>query len=261
MSALRTTRMLLRASVMTSMQYRADFFFDLFYAFAELAWTIVPMLVVFGARPSISGWSLDEALLVTAWFTFLKGVLEGLVTPSLVSTIEQLRRGTFDFVLLKPVDAQLYGTIGKLQLPSVTDLVAAVMIAVIALHRLHHHPTASQLVVAALLTLCSLCILYALNVLALCVAFFVARIDNLAYLLAAVFDAARWPASVFRGGMRVFLTFVVPLGVMTTYPPLALLGRLSAKSVGVAVGVAMAALLISRLAWLRSIAAYRSAGG
>ena len=261
MSALRTTRMLLRASVMTSMQYRADFFFDLVYSAAELAWTLVPMLVVFGARPTIAGWSLDEALLVTAWFTFAKGVLEGIVTPSLVSTIEQIRRGTFDFVLLKPVDAQLYGTLGKLQLPSAVDLVAAVTIALVALHRLHHHPTPTQLATAALLTLCSLCILYALNVLALCVAFFVARIDNLAYLLASVFDAARWPSSVFRGGMRVFLTFVVPLGIMTTYPPLALLGRLSTRAVLLAVGAAIVALVGSRLAWVRSIAAYRSGGG
>ncbi len=261
MSGLRTTRVLLRASVMTSMQYRADFFFDTFYAVAELAWTLVPMLVVFGLRDRIAGWSLDEALLVTAWFTLCKGVLEGIVTPSLVATIEQIRRGTFDFVLLKPVDTQLYATIGKLQLPSLTDVVAAVVIGIVSLRRLHHHPSLLELGGAALLTACALCILYSLNVLALCVAFFVARIDNLAYLLAAVFDAARWPASVFRGTMRVLLTFVVPLGIMTTYPPLALLGRLAPASFAVAVGVAIAALASSRLAWLRSISAYRSAGG
>ena len=198
---------------------------------------------------------------MTAWFTLSKGVLEGLVTPSLVSTIEQIRRGTFDFVLLKPVDAQLYATVSKLHLSSLNDVVGAFVIGTVALARLHHVPSAAQLAAAALLTVCAMALIYSLNVLALCVAFFVARIDNLAYLLAAVFDAARWPASVFRGAMRVFLTFVVPLGLMTTYPPLALLGRLSLRSIAVAVAVAVASLAASRLAWLRSLAAYRSGGG
>ena len=52
------------------------------------------------------------------------------------------------------------------------------------------------------------------------------RLDNLIYLFNSVFDAARWPASVFRGVWRIVFTFVVPLALMTTYPALALLGRL-----------------------------------
>jgi len=254
-------RVLARASVLGSLQYRAEFFFDAVRSLFDAAWMLVPLLVVFGIRKQIAGWDVNEALLVTAWFTLLKALLEGIMTPSLVATVEQIRRGTFDFVLVKPVDAQLWASIGKVETASASDLLVSIGIGVVALARLHHVPTLVQCLAAALVTLAGVAILYSLNVLALCVAFFVARVDNLAYLLAAIFDAARWPAGIFRGGMRIFFTFVLPLGLMTTYPPLAILGRLSPSAMAMAFAVAALALVISRLVWIRALASYRSGGG
>ena len=98
-------------------------------------------------------------------------------------------------------------------------------------------------------------------VLVVSIAFHVGRIDNLAYLLDALFDAARWPSTVFRGAIRIAFTFVLPLGLMTTYPPLALLGRLSPSAIVGAVAVAIGLVFASRLVWLRAVRAYRSAGG
>ena len=85
------------------------------------------------------------------------------------------------------------------------------------------------------------------------------RLDNLIYLFNSVFDAARWPASVFRGVWRVLFTFVVPLALMTTYPALALLGRLDAATAARALGGALAFVLLARAVWRRSIGHYRSA--
>src|ERR1019366_9680392 len=72
-------------------------------------WTasaLVPLLVLFGARTSVAGWTWPEALLVVAAFTTLKGVLDGAIQPSLGNVVEHVRKGTLDFLLLKPVDAQ-----------------------------------------------------------------------------------------------------------------------------------------------------------
>ena len=69
-------------------------------------------------------------------------------------------------------------------------------------------------------------VLYSLKILAVSAAFYVVRIDNLAHLFDAVFDAARWPAPIFRGAVRFVFTFVIPLALMTTYPARALLGTL-----------------------------------
>jgi ABC-type uncharacterized transport system permease subunit len=76
-----------------------------------------------------------------------------------------------------------------------------------------------------------------------------------------IFDAARWPSSVFRGVLALLFTFVIPLALMTTYPALALLGRIDASRVAIALGIASAFLVLSRLAWRRAVRQYTSAGG
>jgi ABC-2 type transport system permease protein len=58
---------------------------------------------------------------------------------------------------------------------------------------------------------------------------------------------------------RVLFTFVVPLALMTTYPALALLGRLDARTTGLALLGAAAFALFARAVWMRSIGHYTSA--
>jgi ABC-2 type transport system permease protein len=84
-------------------------------------------------------------------------------------------------------------------------------------------------------------------------------VDNLAFLFSSIFDTARWPVTVFRGAWRALFTFVVPVALMTTYPALALLGRLDLKTAALAVGGAVAFSLFSRAVWVRSIGHYTSA--
>jgi ABC-2 type transport system permease protein len=57
----------------------------------------------------------------------------------------------------------------------------------------------------------------------------------------------------------VLFTFVIPLALMTTYPALALLGRLDAATALAALGGALAFMAAARLVWKRAIGHYRSA--
>ena len=63
-------------------------------------------------------------------------------------------------------------------------------------------------------------LLYSLWILIVSAAFIVVKVDNLTYLFSSIFDAARWPASVFRGAVKFFFTFVIPLAhPLTTCRP------------------------------------------
>ena len=61
-------------------------------------------------------------------------------------------------------------------------------------------------------------LLYSLWILTVSAAFYVVKVDNLTWLFGAIFDAARWPSSVFRGAVRAVFTYVIPLALMTTFP-------------------------------------------
>ncbi|HUL58672.1 MAG TPA: ABC-2 family transporter protein [Anaeromyxobacteraceae bacterium] len=249
----------LRASAATAMQYRVEFLVEGALALFWTAWSLVPLLVVFGRRPSVAGWTFDEALVVMGWFTVMKGVLEGAVNPSLTTVVEHIRKGTLDFVLLKPADAQFLVSTAKFEPWRVVDVLGGVAIFAVAFHRMGRAPGAGEIAIALVLLVCASLVLYSLWILVVASAFYVVKVDNLSYLFVSIYDAARWPVSVFRGVLRLVFTFVVPLALMTTFPALALLGRLSPLSAAQAFLGALLFAVLARMVWVRSIGKYTSA--
>ena len=251
----------LRASLLLAVQYRFDFVAEGIVGVFWLSTALVPHFAVFQARERIAGWTFGEALMVVGWFTLLDGVLEGAVSPSLLAVVDHIRKGTLDLVLLKPADAQFLVSTARLQPWRVVHGVAALLIFGWGFRLLGRGPSFLALLSAAVMLVVAVAVLYSCGVLTVSAAFYAVRLDNLTHLFSAVFDAARWPVGVFRGAVRTFFTFVIPLAVMTTYPALALLGALPATTLVAAVAAAVAALALSRAVWLASLAKYTSAGG
>jgi len=249
----------LRASLATAMAYRLDFLLSGVISLWWMLWTLVPLWVLFSKVDAVAGWTMPEALLVVAWFTTLRALLEGLINPSLNALVEGIRTGTLDFVLLKPADSQFLVSTRSFVPFKAFDLIAAGVIIGVALARIGRIPPLANMAVALVLLLAAATVLYAIFILVACAAFWVVRLDNLTYLFGSIFDAARWPLQVFRGGWRFLFTFIIPLGVMTTYPAMALLGRLETRTACFALAVGAGFALLSRLAWQRSIGAYTSA--
>ncbi|HKQ62814.1 MAG TPA: ABC-2 family transporter protein [Candidatus Polarisedimenticolaceae bacterium] len=249
----------LRTSTLTLLQYRVDFFVD---GLLELLWAVtalVPLFVVFTARREVAGWSFGEALLVTGWFLLLQGILEGAINPSLTSVVDHIRRGTLDFVLLKPADAQFLVSTAKFQPWRATNVVTAAIVFGYAFHLLGRVPSLGGVLAAGLLLVTSTLLLYSLWILTVSAAFYVVRVDNLTFLFSSIFDAARWPSTVFRGALSLLFTFVIPLALMTTYPALALLGRLGGSTLVLVVAGSCLFALLARVVWLASIGRYTSA--
>ena len=252
-------RVQLRLSALLAMQYRwelfADAFFSVFWTFTAL----LPLWLVFEERPRIAGYTFAEALVVLGFFTILQGVLEGAIHPSLGTVVEHVRTGTLDFVLLKPADAQLLVSTARFAPFRVLNVLAGIAIVVRAFVLLDRWPSAIDLFLCLVLFVSAVSILYGLWILTVSAAFYVGRIDNLRFLFTSIFDAARWPATVYRGALGFVFTFVIPLALMTSYPAWALLGLLEPWRVVTALAFGLAFSLASRVVFLRALARYTSA--
>ncbi len=248
-----------RASVNQSMQYRLDFAIQGAMSVFWLGFNLVPLLVLFRVRDSVAGWTVDEALIVIGWFTALRGVLDGAINPSLVDVVERIRTGSLDYVLLKPADAQFLVSTARFSPWKIVDVFGGLGIVAVAFARMGRVPAPADIAFAAVMMLASLLILYALWMIVISAAFWVVRLDNLAFMFSAVFDAARWPIHVFRGAWRFVFTFIVPFAVMTSYPAMALLGKLNTSTALAALAGAIAATALARIIWLFAIRNYTSA--
>ncbi|MCB9555084.1 MAG: ABC-2 family transporter protein [Deltaproteobacteria bacterium] len=251
----------LRMSILLALQYRLDFVVGALLSLIWIAAALVPLVVLFSQRSAVAGWRWHEALIVVGFFTALKGVLDGAIRPALQDVVERIRLGTLDYVLIKPADAQFLVSTTRFELFRVVDVVAGIALVVIALAYGGHWPSAAAIALCLLLLFAAALILYAIWIMVLCLAFIAVKVDNLSFLFASIYDAARWPAGIYRGVVSFVFTFVIPLAVMTTYPALALLERLSAQRTLSALATALVFALLARVAWLASIRRYTSAGG
>jgi ABC-2 type transport system permease protein len=249
-----------RISAASAMAYRANFLVQGVMSMMWAGLTVVPLLVVFHDRDALGGWDWPSALILMAYFMAVRAVLEGLISPSLADLVEKIRTGSFDYVLLKPIDAQAMISASHYEPWRVFDLLGAVAIIVYAFAlRPEGPPSISGVVLGIALFGSGVLASYALWMLCAAASFWVVRLDNLMYLLGAIFDVGRWPIQVFRGAWRFAFTFVIPVAVMTTFPAMALLGTLGARSTLATAGGSLALLAISRVVWRTAIRSYTSA--
>jgi ABC-2 type transport system permease protein len=252
-----------RMSALAAMQYRLDFLVRGLIAFLWSALTLIPLLVVFRVREEVAGWTFPEALVVVAWFTVLRAVLEGAVSPSLTAVVEHVRKGTLDFVLLKPADAQFLVSTARFEPWRLVDVAGALIVFGYAFSKLGRWPSPAQIATSLLFLALAVLILYSIWILVVSAAFWVVKVDNLSYLFGSLFDVGRWPIDVLRGVWRGTLTLVFtvvfPVALMTTYPALALLGRLDVKTAALALGGGVVFAVVARQVWRRALAMYTSA--
>lgn len=256
---LRLALVQLRISTSAAMAYRSDF---LLAGVMELVWmalVLLPLVILYEGRAEVAGWDRPSAFILAAYFIAVRGVLECVVSPSLVDMVERIRSGAFDYTLLKPVDAQAMISASSYEPWKIFDLIGAIGLVIYAFVLKGAPPAAPDLVLGIVMFGSGVIAMYALWIICASASFWVVRLDNLTYLLGAIFDTARWPVQVFRGVWRVVFTFVIPVAVMTTYPAMGLLGRLDAPTAAAAIGGSLALLAVSRLVWRAAIRNYTSA--
>jgi ABC-2 type transport system permease protein len=260
---LRLLQLQLRTSALLAAQYRWDFLVDGLISLVWAATAVAPLIIVYSGASNrgIPGWTAEEALVVTGWFIVLQAILDGAINPGLQAVVDHIRKGTLDFVLLKPADAQFLVSTSRFQLWRVTSLVTGGVIFFIAFSRMHRLPSAVGTLQSLVLLGIATLTLYSMWILIVSAAFYVVKVDNLTYLMGSIFDAARWPATVFRGALKLVFTFIIPLALMTTYPAEALLGRLEPVTLLYALGASLAFSTAARTVWLFSLRRYSSAGG
>ena len=249
----------LRLSILAALEYRVGFWSD---GVVGVAWSLgglVPLIVALDHLPSVAGWSAWEVVLLTGFYLVFSGVFGAFLQPALGESMNHIRRGTLDYLLLRPVDALVSCLVAAFSPWSLLEVLAGVAMAIVAAIQLEVSPSVEQVAMLAGVVLAGLVSLYALGVMILSLSFRALQLQNLTFLMETALDFAHWPISVFRGPLKLVFTFVIPFAVMTSYPVQALTGALAREQVGGALLTALSLALLARLAWRRALRGYTSA--
>ncbi len=259
MSYLRLFLAFLRVSVLGELAYRVNFFVQLFQSLVELVTALAGLAVIFSYTQTLAGWRPDELLALVGVYFLVGGVIGLVIQPGMEALIESVRDGTFDFMLTKPEDAQLLVSAQRVEVWKFIDIALGGAVLVSALIRLGEKVGAGQAGAFAVMLLAGGVILYSFWLILATLSFWFVRVENILEIFRSMYEAGRWPVSVYPGWLRFALTFVVPVAFATTVPAEALTGRLSTDTLLGAVGLAAVLLVVSRVFWRIGLRRYSGA--
>jgi ABC-2 type transport system permease protein len=259
MNALRLFGVYFRVGAMNELQYRANFFVQLFQSALALVTGLIVLNLVFNYTASLGGWSQPELLAVMGVHFLVGGLIRTLIQPNMERIMADVERGTLDYALTKPVDAQLLVSLREVRIWQVVDVIVGIVVLVVALERMGGvvGPEAALGFVVALLF--GALTIYSFWLLITTSAFWFIRVGEVTELFGSFYQAGRWPVGLYPDWLRVGLTFLVPLAFAVTVPAEALTDRLTLTTLLLAAVLAAGVAWLARFAWKRGLRRYGSA--
>lgn len=248
-----------RISVLNETAYRVNFFIQLFQSLLELGSALAGLAVIFSYTTALGGWRPDEMLALVGVYFLIGGIISLVIQPGMSALIDSVRDGTLDFTLTKPEDAQLLVSIQRVAVFSLIDLLMGLGVLVTALIRLREAIGGWQAAAFIGMLVAGCIIVYSFWLILASLAFWLVRVENLLEIFQSMFQAGRWPVSLYPGWLRFGLTFIVPVAFATTVPAEALTGRLSAGTLWGALGLAVILFGLARLIWRLGLRRYSGA--
>jgi ABC-2 type transport system permease protein len=259
MNTLRLFFTFFRVSILNETAYRINFFVQLFQSLLELGTALAGLAVIFTYTNTLGGWSPDEMLALVGVYFLIGAVISLIIQPGMSALIDSVRDGTLDFILTKPEDAQLLVSIQQVAIFSVIDLLMGIGVLIVALIRLGETIGTWQAAGFLGMLLAGSTIVYSFWLILASLSFWFVRVENLLEIFQSMFQAGRWPISLYPGWLRFALTFVVPVAFATTVPAEALTGRLTVWTLLGATGGAVVLFAFARLVWRLGLNHYSGA--
>ena len=254
----RVYRTFFTSSLARELEFKANFIAKLGQNSMWIFFFLMILFVVYGRTSSVAGWNRGDAFVLAATVFLMNAVFNALFF-SLQEIPTQIRMGTMDFVVTKPMDSQFWVSTRKFNFDQIGTIVAGSVMLAIGIQVANVHPSALQWLAFLILLPASIAIFYAFNLAMMTTAIWLVRVDNLWVLGESLVGVARYPIDIYEGGLRRFLTFVVPLAFLATVPARQLVKEFDGLAVGEGLVWAMVVLGLSRLFWRKAMRSYSSA--
>jgi ABC-2 type transport system permease protein len=246
---LRLMWLFFRLGALNELQYRANLVIQLFQSAIAVGTGLAVLGLVFSQTSTLNGWTAPELLVVMGIHTLMGGVIAATIQPNMQRLMEDIRQGTFDYVLTKPDDAQVLASVREVRIWSAVDLVVGAVVIGVGVGLLGHGIGIASALAMALALLLGGVMIYCFWLILTTGAFWVVRMEQIADLFEGVYQSGRWPVTIYPGWLRISLTYLVPIAFAVTVPAQAITGRLTLETLAIEALFALALLTFTRIFW------------
>lgn len=256
---LRLLLLFVRVSLQNDTAYRFDFVLGLATAVFHLGGELFGLWIIFHNTRSLAGWSAYQVVVLLGVYRMMAGAINLFIAPNMRRVMEDVRNGTLDFVLLKPINSQFYASCRTVVMPRLADILLGLGLAIAGAVFQSELRSAWQVIAFTVLVAAGVAVIYSVWLALATVTFWVTKMDNIEMVFWNVFEAGRYPIHIYPPAVRWTLTYVIPLAVIVTLPAGVLVGQTTAVGIVSAVGVATAALVAATVFWRYGLKHYSGA--
>lgn len=250
---------LVRLSAMNELQYRANFFIEMFNSLLNLGVGLTGLELVFYHTSTLAGWSRAELLVVVGVHVLIGGLINVFIQPSMYTLVDAVRDGTLDFTLIRPVNSQFLVSLWAIQIWRTVDILIGLAVLGYAGVLLGSQIGLAEALVFVLTVVCGGLTLYGIYLMLGTTAFWWVQIDDTFRVFESFYQAGRWPVGIYPDWLRWGLTFLVPVAFAVTVPAEALTGRLTPTTLLALGAVTAVVLIVSHWFWRIGLRSYTGA--
>lgn len=218
---------------------------------------IIFLLALFSHTTFIANYNLTQALLFFLTFNLIDTATQ-LFFREVYRFRQLVVSGDFDLVLVKPMNPLFRALAGGADPLDLLMLIPYVVAIILTAGRLNNITFVEILFYLALL-LNGFLIATGFHVLVLALAVVTTEIDHAIMIYRDLTSMGRVPVDIYREPLRSIITFVIPVGIMITFPVKALLGLISPAFVLVSFAIGGVFLFVTIRIWNYALSFYTSA--
>ncbi|OGK37688.1 hypothetical protein A3F32_02875 [Candidatus Roizmanbacteria bacterium RIFCSPHIGHO2_12_FULL_42_10] len=205
----------------------------------------------------LKGYTASQALIILMTFELVNSV-SGLLFREVYRFRPLVVSGGLDGVLVKPIHPFMLVLLGGLDI--LDAFVLAIQVIIISYLIIGTYSWSGILLFIFLFVNATI-IMAAFHILALSIGVLTTTVDQIMMILRDVSESGRFPIEIYKQPFRFVITFIIPIGVMMTFPAKGLFGMLSIGGVVAPFAVGVLFLAGNMWLWKFALRRYQSWGG
>lgn len=244
------------SSFQTAFVSRMGAFLFTFSKLLRFTFSLLIVVLVVSKTKTLAGYTLDQAIIFFLTYNVIDNLTQ-LFFRDVYRFRQKVVSGDFDLILIKPTSPLFRVLLGGADPLDLLVTIPYIGLLVIFLLKIPLY--LSGLFGFAILVVNSFLIAAAFHIAVLALGILTTEIDHAIMIYRDITSMARFPVDIYQEPLRALITFVIPIGIMMTFPPKALFGLLSFPLLIVATIIGIGVFFLSLKLWNSALRQYTSA--
>jgi len=208
---------------------------------------------------SVFGYSGEQLMVLAAIQVIFLGFFHGIISKNMERIPELMNRGTFDFLLLKPIDPQFSASLTQVFPAYMVRIMLGVSVLTYLIHLYGFSTSLASIILFCINLMFGFVIIYSIWILMTTLVVWFPQMDNIVDFLYYLNVSSRFPYEFLREIGIVALLCLFPFAISLTIPMKTLLGTATTIEVIALTCTTIILFFLSRGFWLFALRHYTSA--